>query len=241
MTTFVSLCRDWATLVTSAPMTQAVRRWAHEDEALAAFANATELVAYVERRGHPMAADRVLACLARRAPTDELAARTLLQLLLPGLGALARRHRWLGEPGERAQAVVAVAYERIRTYPFERRPQRIAANVLADTLQRLLAERDRQRREPPPADGDDIEGGTSPYEVGEPTSSTHELLGLLSWAGRSGHLDAQAVRLIALTRVADVAPSTLVPEFGSNADGVLRRRHRAESRLGAAVRAAVAA
>jgi len=59
-------------------------------------------------------------------------------VLLPGAKALARRLGWLGDPHERAAAVTATLYEQIRTYPIGRRPARIAANLLADTHQRLL-------------------------------------------------------------------------------------------------------
>lgn len=82
------------------------------------------------KRAEPVAADRVLIELARAADADDLAARVLLQLLLPGTRRLASRWWALGDPEERAAAAVSAVYGRIRCYPFERRPQRIAANVL---------------------------------------------------------------------------------------------------------------
>ncbi len=228
VSTFADLRQEWASLVQSPAATRDLARWGTEDPTLARFATMAELVAFVERRGSPAASDTVLAALARRAPADQLAARTLLQLLLPALCGLARRQRWIGEADERAQAVVAVAYERIRTYPFERRPQRIAANVVWDTTQRLLAERDRQRREPPLAGP---EGPGDCAAAAGVESATEELLALLTWAHQRGHLSSQAIRLIALTRVADVAPAQLVPEFGSDPASVRRRRNRAEWQL----------
>ena len=228
MSTFADLCQEWASLAQSPTSTRALAQWGSDDPALGQFTTMAELVTFMERRGSPAASDIVLAALARRAPDDQLAARALLQLLLPALCGLARRHRWIGEVDERAQAVVAIAYERIRTYPFERRPRRIAANVVWDTTQRLLAERDRHRREPP------LAGTDGPGECAAPApdeSATDELLELLSWAHQRGHLSPQAVRLIALTRVADVAPAQLVPEFGSDPSNVRRRRNRAEWQL----------
>lgn len=236
MSTFANLHQDWDSVAQSADTIRALAQWGSDDPVLARFSTMGDLVAFVERRGDPAASDSVLAALARRAPQDQLAARVLLQLLLPALCGLAKRHRWLGEADERAQAVVALAYERIRTYPIERRPRRIAANVVWDTTQRLLAERDRQMREPPLAGPEEECGGDRVLE--EATSATDELLELLSWAHRSGRLSPQAVRLIALTRVADLTPAQLVPEFGRDPGGVRRRRNRAEWQLRAAAAAA---
>jgi hypothetical protein len=90
------------------------------------------------RAAHPEDADRVLLALVRRAVAgDTLAARVLLQLLLPGTRALARRWWALGDPDERAAAAVAAVYHRIRHYPIERRPGRVAANILLDAAQEL--------------------------------------------------------------------------------------------------------
>jgi hypothetical protein len=90
------------------------------------------------RAAHPADADRVLLALVRRAVAgDALAARVLLQLLLPGTRALARRWWALGDPDERAAAAVTAVYHRIRHYPIERRPGRVAANVLLDAAHEL--------------------------------------------------------------------------------------------------------
>ena len=238
MSTIASLGREWEALARSPALAAALQRWGQDDPTLAIFAVVGDLVEYVHCRDrHPADTDAVLAALAGKARTDDMAARTLLQLLLPGLAALARRHRWLGDPEERDQAVVATAFERIRTYPFETRPRRIAANVVLDTAQRLLAERDRQRREPPLSEGDERLEAYSP-EPGEAASASEELLELLAWAHGRGHLSADAVRLIALTRVGGVAPAELVPQFGCDDYRVRRRRHRAECRLKEVARAA---
>src|SRR5690606_32745324 len=90
------------------------------------------------RAAHPVDADRVLLALVRRAvERDELAARVLLQLLLPCTRALARRGWALGEADERAAAAVTAVYHRICNYPLARRPGRVAANILMDAAQEL--------------------------------------------------------------------------------------------------------
>lgn len=80
---------------------------------------------------------------------SDIAARALLQLLLPGTCRLAARWWALGSSEERAAAAVAAVYGRIRRYPLDRRPARIAANVLLDANQdlarsarRILSERE---------------------------------------------------------------------------------------------------
>ena len=90
------------------------------------------------RSARPEDADVVLlALVARAVERDDLAARVLLQLLLPGTRALARRWWALGDPDERAAAAVTAVYHRIRNYPLARRPGRGAANILMDAAHEL--------------------------------------------------------------------------------------------------------
>jgi hypothetical protein len=69
-----------------------------------------DLEDYVRGAG-PEDADRVLLALVRRAVTgDDVAARVLLQLLLPGTRNLARRWWALGDHDERAAAAITAVY-----------------------------------------------------------------------------------------------------------------------------------
>jgi hypothetical protein len=91
-----------------------------------------ELERCVEQASRPVA-DEVLLLLVRRAVGGEgLAARVLLQLLLPGVRRLARTWWALGDDDERAAAALSAVWERIQRYPIERRPGRVAANILMD-------------------------------------------------------------------------------------------------------------
>lgn len=76
-------------------------------------------------------ADRILLALARRAPSDTVAARTLLQAVSPGLAAVARRSSW-GDRRAFGEDLVSAAWRVIRTYPVRRRPSAIATNVVMD-------------------------------------------------------------------------------------------------------------
>ncbi len=83
--------------------------------------------------GH-RAADRsndVMARLLLAARADEVAARVVLQRLLPGL--VSRARRWAGRSDGGADALdelVAAAWTVIRTFPVERRPRHLVANLL---------------------------------------------------------------------------------------------------------------
>ena len=146
---FTQLDRDWTLLI---------RRQSTADKlaeacALADVRSADRLVPAMRRAG-PEAADAVMAHLAQQAHDgSDIAARALLQLLLPGTCRLAARWWVLGSSEERAAAAVAAVYARIRRYPVDRRPRKIAANILLDANQDLarLARRavaDRQTTAP---------------------------------------------------------------------------------------------
>lgn len=227
-----ALDAEWQRARRSRTYGEALARWAVTESALR-FPSLDHLVAAVERRDLPPAAtDRVLAALARRAPTDPAAARVLLQLLLPGCKRLVAQYRFLAEPAEVAAVVVAAAYDRIRTYPIERRPARIAANVLGDVRQRLLrslgVRRDAVALDALPE---------SALPPAPPAGDDGDALALLTWAVRSGHLDAPSARLIALTRVAGFGVGELARRAGTSGQTLRKRRSRAEARLRAVVAA----
>lgn len=76
-------------------------------------------------------ANEVLGRLVLVARTDELAARVVLQRLLPGLAGVARRWSRRHEGGPDAlDELLAAAWTVIRTHPVERRPDHVAAQLL---------------------------------------------------------------------------------------------------------------
>lgn len=78
-------------------------------------------------------ADAALAALVALARTDDLAARTVLQRIVPGLVGVARRRQHHGGLQQAFDDAVATAWLVIRTYPIERRPRRVAAGLCRDT------------------------------------------------------------------------------------------------------------
>jgi DNA-directed RNA polymerase specialized sigma24 family protein len=78
-------------------------------------------------------ANEVMASLLMAARVDEVAARVVLQRLLPGL--IARARRWSGRPvggPDALDELLAAAWTVIRTFPVERRPRHLVANLLRD-------------------------------------------------------------------------------------------------------------
>jgi len=237
-TVFALLDTEWATTLAPTPLPA---RW-HRQPALAPHHALNDLLRATEQRGDPIQSDQILAALAALASgcaPDALAARTLLQMLLPGAKALARRLTWLGDAQERAAAITATLYEQIRTYPIQRRPARIAANLLADTHQRL------SRRAgvavpavmPAPVSLEALAAhseGMLPEAPPAATTPAEELLALLAWAVRGGHLTPAQARLIGQSRLADVPCEELGAAAGLGAHSLRRRRQRAEQALGRA-------
>jgi DNA-binding CsgD family transcriptional regulator len=74
----------------------------------------------------------VLHALVERAADDELAARIVLQRLVPDLVVLHRRRRWRG--GDRVDFgdLLATGWTVIRTYNPARRPARLAGSLVSD-------------------------------------------------------------------------------------------------------------
>ena len=230
------LDREWAILAESPATSAALRRWGSGDEVLARFGRMADLVAYVERRAtDARARDDVLGALGVRADGDELAARTLLQLLLPGAKAIVARYRWSAESAdELAAAVVADLYERLRGLPPVRRPY-LAPAVLLDVAKRAQRRSARARRQDAARlDEVDVEAAYHDRLV----DAELEADDLLRWAVANGHLSAPDAELIRLTRVADVPVTELSAATGRDPQTLRQRRLRAERALAAAVRAA---
>jgi hypothetical protein len=232
MTLFKELEAEWSELAVSPQAVVAVETWAGSDFSLLGLKNLRDVVHIVQRSGLPSGGDQVLACLATRAPSDPLAARALLQAVLYGLIRIAVDFRCATHSDEElASIVVAAAYERIRTYPIERRPRSIAANILLDTRQKVSRSLFRPR----------VSEVLTP-DVGRHVAdnsdapAADELLGLIDEAVRTRKLRIEDARLIVMSRVAGVPTAELAAGSGCAPQSLRRRRQRAEAALAAAAR-----
>ncbi|MCU1398056.1 MAG: hypothetical protein JWN62_1165, partial [Acidimicrobiales bacterium] len=135
--------------------------------------------------------DAYLLDLLRVARTDELAARIVLQRILPALCGTARRHA----PERQSfhallDELVSNAWPVIRTYPVDRRPRRVVANLVRDIGFQTFVRPTRLRYA--------SEVPVTHEDLGDQESSaaTHPLTELLELLGQ-----AQQARVISATDV----------------------------------------
>jgi hypothetical protein len=185
------------------------------------------------RAAHPAEADRVLLGLVRRAVAgDALAARVLLQLLLPGTRALARRWWALGDADERAAAAVTAVYHRIRHYPIERRPGRVAANILLDAAQELRRAVPKLLATPsadPAAQAAVLDRGWTVH--GPVEHPAVELTEVLADAVAAGIVERGDAELIARSRIGGQRVADIAQHRGLRPRTLWDRRQRAEDAL----------
>ena len=184
------------------------------------------------RGADPVGADRIFLALVGRVVDrgDPLAARVLLQLLLPGTRSLARRWWALGDHDERAAAAVLAVYHRIRSYPLARRPGRVAANILMDAAQELR--RALPRIHPTLTADPDVRGaGRTEAEIEPTPHPSVELAEVLDEAVRAQVIDAEDAELIARSRIGGDRVADIAERRGSRPRTLWDRRCRAEAAL----------
>ncbi|WP_425310597.1 hypothetical protein AADG42_18080 [Ammonicoccus fulvus] len=113
-----------------------VRGWADRHPALETCASAAHVVTAIRTDPDPV----LTALLVEAFSGCEVAPRLILQGLMPRLRSLAALDGQ-AEVGD----YVTHLWLRIRTYPLDRRPVRIASNLVLDTLKAVHAERTPQR------------------------------------------------------------------------------------------------
>jgi hypothetical protein len=223
---FEQLDREWQHIAAARSSTRRLRDVCD----LAGVPSIAQLERYV-RSAPPEDADRILVALVTRAlGGEQLAARVLLQLLLPGTRNLARRWWALGDADERAAAAVAAVYHRIRTYPLERRPGRIAANVLLDAARELRRSVPRVVMTPT---ADPAVHSRQQADRPSPDAAA-ELAEVLTDAVDAGVLDLGDAQLIARSRIAGHRVEDIAAHHRLGTRALWDRRQRAERRLAAA-------
>jgi len=138
--------REWQRLARCPRTVQTVNTWRICPEQFSSLDELLTAAGYQGKKCDPIA-DQVLARLVRHAATDQLAARIVLQRVLPPIIAIARRRgKTCGGGFDDAMgSVLSHVWEVIRTYPIDRRPAKIAANIVRDT-EYFAFVRDTRRR-----------------------------------------------------------------------------------------------
>lgn len=218
------LDRDWMRELDSPALRRRFEAWRAAEPALTRFRD-TRAVMHFLRQRSSADKDAVLAALLARARLEPIAGRVVLEAIVPGLKTLARRlladRRC--ERDEMWSALMASAWEHICTYPLERRPRKIAANLLLDSLHDTIAALRRSRLDPTltaslPCDLEDVPVGGG-------------VEALIDAAVSAGAVSPYEAELILASRVDDVPLSTLASIEAVSFDTLKHRRQRAERRL----------
>lgn len=183
------------------------------------------VLAGYERRDDP-AADAVLLRLVLLARAEPLAARIVLQRILPGLLALVRRrsHQRRGSDGV-FEELAAAAWIVIRDYDPRRRPSYLAAALISGA-DHLAFGRELRRRDPvDPCDPHQLDLVIDPA----PPTAADELAVVLTEARDAGVGDDDLALLRGLVDVG--GPAALANELGVTSRTVRNRRDRVTDRL----------
>lgn len=127
------LFQEWHQLCTRRAVLDHVRSWPLEGPPVRSLVDLLHRCGY-ERHADDHDADDTLRQLLRLAAHDHLAARVVLQRLLPGMLAIAHR-RGHGTPAGSEPAlaeVMGTMWVLVRSYPVHRRSRHLAANLLRD-------------------------------------------------------------------------------------------------------------
>ena len=220
--TLQALDQEWAELADSPGARAALDRWALAEPALAEVTGGLEGILAHQRR--PAVFTGMLAALARLAPTDRLAARTILQALLPGLVGVARRSGTADV--DAIEEVVSLAWERIRTYPVHR-PGPVTGNVLWDVRKAYMRHRALHQPQPIPLHDTTSATDRSPEDV----VLEHDFIRWLAETGRYGVAKPEGVRAILATRIGGIPVAEVAAREGVQPQGLKMRRWRAEASL----------
>lgn len=217
-----SLNEEWSGVATSPAARRALMRWKARNPELG---DVSSVEAFVDTRSCPEWGRGALRVLAVEAATDEVAARTLLQALLGGLVCL--RSRVARDDPDAIGELIAIAWNRIRTYPTHR-PGNVAANVLLDVRKEFI------RCHVTLASGDDSGPANEPRDSGpsvEQVVGERMFLEQLVAAQERGIVSRSAFTAILRTRLGGESLVQVAADMAMSPDAIWRRRTRAERRL----------
>lgn len=172
-------------------------------------------------------ADQCLAAVVRRAASEPAMARLVLRRIMPGIVAIATRRARIERAGfcEILHELVANAWILVCNYPSDRRPRKIAANLIRDVEYLTFVQSRRLRRVVEADDAEVIEQADS-----RSLSAGEEVIATLAAARRAGaHPDG--IRLIGELTLAGRSVQDLASSYGVSPRTILNRRLAAERDL----------
>jgi hypothetical protein len=170
--------------------------------------------------GNDDVADQNLAALVGRAATDPTMARLVLQRVMPGLLSVAKRRANLapGTFGEILHDLVANAWIAVCTYPLDRRPRKIAANLVRDIEYNTFTQQSRLRRVAADAVADLPERSAPRH-----TNPGEDVITVLADARNAG-ANPDGLRLLGELAVAGHSVGELAESYGVSPRTILNRR-----------------
>ncbi|MCK9895019.1 hypothetical protein [Frankia sp. AgB32] len=231
---------DWDSWSVGAEATRGLRRWAGEPALAGCCGSVTDLLAACGRDRAvpvPVADGRLAALIAFARAGDRAAARVVLERVMPALtvqaAKRARRGGGAGVSGvtgagfsEVLAELVGAAWLVICTFPLDRRPRKIAVNVVLDTVYRVFGYRPRMDRAtvylelipdaPAGLDGRPVAG----WDRG---GSSAELLDVLA-ESVAGGVELRHLQLLAKLAVAGRSQKQVAASAGITDRGVRLRR-----------------
>jgi hypothetical protein len=135
------LDREWRSLSRRPDHIARARAWGVTTTPFADLDGLLALAGY--RLDHSGERNAVLVALVRRGGHDDLAARIVLQRVMPGLLAVIRRRGWSDDGS--FEELVGAAWLAIRGSRAERAPEQIAANIVRDAAYRAFTAPRRRR------------------------------------------------------------------------------------------------
>jgi DNA-directed RNA polymerase specialized sigma24 family protein len=228
----LALREEWDALADSALYRDALRRWKETEPDLAVFDSPGELLLWCRDQADPREANRLVGAVLRVA-ADTVAARTLLQLIIPGLTARIGRalgreaacRRVAGVREELVQEVVVAAWERIAALAGTS-PRWPACELVEGAWRRVRHQREKgracERRLWP------LESAREAAEPEWTRTTAEELTVCLIDAVRDGRLRPGQAGVVYTTRVLGVPPRALAGRCGPDERAVRARRARAE-------------
>ena len=223
MDPLVELTQTWRQGQAGRRLANRLGAWALEEPVLRSF-DAEPPALFRFLRSRPSGErDAVFCALLRQATTDQLAGMVVLEALLPGLKALSGSILVeAGQAEELLASLLAHAWEGIVGYPVERRPARVAANLLLDVRKATVNELRHRRRNA-------TAGQLSGREQPPPRQADGELAVMRALA--AGAIKRAEAELILETRFGGRSLHELAAEQGVGYRALLARRIRAEKRL----------
>jgi len=232
---FRALGDDWMSWADGPPARATMKRWAQVEPALAGLVSPAAIVKRCHVRGDPEAANAVLGAVLRLAD-EELAARTVLQAVLPSLAARVRRcvrGRGVISVGEQErladldQEVVTAALERIRELAGTS-PSWPANAIVLETWRRVrrVAIAESRRK----ASVVSLMAAVD-RPAGPPRSKAEEVAALLVEAVASQTVPAQSAAVVYSTRVLGHSFEEVAAIQGRGLWAVRRDRSRTELSL----------